>query len=139
MDVTHYGSPTGGFDGRGGNEDFVRFGNMPEGGLSTNNIEDTPEEGVSGFSVHEDGDGLYFSSGQTDMEPLMERYNQGAAYLISGHSHATGADGEPVFHAPTAKATHRIVNLRRGARGRWRFDLETVKPSAPAQPPRPTA
>lgn len=107
---------SGGFDGRGGRDEFVRLGTAPEGGQSINNIDDTLEDGVSAFRLREDQEGPYFDSGESGDDWFEGR----PVFLVKANEIGTGSDGEPLFDADSAKTTARL-RIKRGSGRKWRI------------------
>lgn len=116
MNATKTEAGDGGFNGPGGRENFIRFGDKPDGGNSYNNATDALEEGLSAFTIREDDEGLYFTAGSTDMGPLLER----PAYLLTGNfsSEAEGGDGEALVDPESAKSMGRVKIAKDGRKYR---------------------
>lgn len=119
---------SGGFDGPGGRDEFVRFGGMPPGGKSVNNIDDTEEDGVSAFRLMEDAKGPYFITGEsgTSGPGGLHSWMEGRdVFLVKANEIGTGADGEPLFDADSAKAAARLKVWKDGRK--WRFEEQTYE------------
>jgi hypothetical protein len=90
----HYGR----FDivpaGTGDRDVYIRFGDLPDDGQSTDHSTGRKHCGVSVFGCEEE-DGVYHPTGQSVMEVLL-LLPRGAS-LVSGERVGTGADGEPLI------------------------------------------
>lgn len=80
--------------GTGDRDLYIRFGDLPEDGQSTDHTTGRKEHGVSVFGADEE-DGVYSVTGAKVMQALLLLPR--GAYLVSGERVGTGADGEPVI------------------------------------------
>lgn len=78
---------------------YIRFGNLPEGGRSTNYVTGKKERGVSVYVAKVDLEtgAIVFDENGTDIGTLMFMIGDRTPYLVSGQEAGVGADGEPVL------------------------------------------
>lgn len=82
---------------------YIRFGDLPESGYSTNYRDNTQETGISVFNAEFTADGSYrvLLSTQYEHASLLH-FTDRPAYRIYGEVIGTGADGEPVLKVSKA-------------------------------------
>lgn len=85
-----------------GTDVYIRFGDIPEGERSTNNIDGSKEEGVSVYAAEldrapedVDADVMYVPVGSKVQQVLLLLSR--TTYLVTGDEVGTGVDGEPVL------------------------------------------
>lgn len=85
------------FAGNFEREVFVRFGDPPEGGLSTDHRDGSLEDGLSVYRGWETPDGDYVVD-QRAVDPMFLLYNRNRpAFEAEGEYVGQGGDGEPVI------------------------------------------
>lgn len=83
--------------GTGDRDVYIRFGDLPDGGQSTDHSSGSKEAGISVYEAVEDDEqeDTYHPAGQQVLAVLLMLNRD--VYLLSGERVGTGADGEPLI------------------------------------------